>query len=102
MTALLTIAAVAARLEVSERTVRRFTADPLDPLPVVRLGKRCRRIDPAALEVWLARRREATPAPGPGLFAGFSDDARMALEGIFRTQSAPGTRNLQPTQGVTG
>jgi excisionase family DNA binding protein len=85
---LLTLASAAAQLGVSQRTVRRLIADETDPLPVVRLGERCRRVNPADLDLWLLRRRAACPAP-PGLFAGFSDDARTALESIFCTPTAP-------------
>ena len=67
-------------------------SDEIDPLPHVRVGRRHRRVDAVVdLEAWLARRRQITPAPPVGLFAGFSDEARRALEGLFCTQTC--TRN---------
>ncbi len=93
---LLTVGAVAKRLGVSTRQVRRFLSDPTDPLPHVRLGRRCRRIAPAELDVWLRRRRETAVRQEPGLFAGFSDDARSALEQLC---SAP-TMHPQRRKGA--
>jgi excisionase family DNA binding protein len=86
----LTLRAVAARLQVSDRQVRRFVADRRDPLPVLRLGPRSRRVAVADLEAWCARRRETAVAVEPGLFAGFSDEARAALESLFLRDDAGG------------
>lgn len=83
MTEALSLRAVAAQLGVSDRQVRRFIADTRDPLPVLRLGPRSRRVAVADLEAWCARRRETTPTIEPGLFSGFSDEARTALESLF-------------------
>jgi hypothetical protein len=80
---LLKLAEVAARLHVSDRQVRRFLGDPTDPLPFVRLGSRSRRVESTELELWVRRHRKVRPTPEAGLFAGFSPDARTALEGLF-------------------
>jgi hypothetical protein len=95
---LLTLATTAAQLGVSDRQVRRLIADPLDPLPIVRFGPRCRRVDPVDLEAWVNRRRGTHPAPPPGLFAGFSDDARKALEELC---SAPEMQPTRPKSATT-
>jgi hypothetical protein len=89
---LLTLSAVATQLEVSDRQVRRLVDSPFDPLPVVQFGPRCRRVDPTDLAAWVSRRRRTLPAPPPGLFAVFSDDARKALEELC---SAP---EMQPAE----
>jgi hypothetical protein len=99
--ALLTLAAVAKQLGVSDRQVRRFIADPQDPLPVVQLSARCRRVDPVDLDAWICRRRQAQPAPPPGLFGGFSEDARQALEELFCTRNAPRLRQVRENARVT-
>jgi excisionase family DNA binding protein len=77
---LLTLATVAQQLGVSVRQVRRHVDAAFDPLPVVQLGPRSRRVSPTDLEAWVNRRRGTHPAPSPGLFSGFSEDARNALE----------------------
>jgi len=50
---LLTVADVAKRLSVSTRTIQRLVAGRR--LPVIRLGPRLIRFDPARIEQWIAR-----------------------------------------------
>ena len=52
---LLTVQQVAARLQVSVRTVRRWISDGL--LPCTRLGARCVRVSTGELAAFLARSR---------------------------------------------
>jgi excisionase family DNA binding protein len=60
---LLTIADVAARLNVSEKTVRRMVER--SDLPVVRLGHRSLRVDPDELEAWLYSNGSYYPLADP-------------------------------------
>lgn len=85
----LSLKGVAERLGVSDRQVRRWVTDARDPLPTIKLGPRCRRVDVGELAAWIARRRELRRVVEPGLFAGFSDDARATLEGLFGGSTAP-------------
>jgi excisionase family DNA binding protein len=88
---------VAQHLNVSTRQVRRLHNRAVDPLPFVRVGGRSRRVNPTDLELWLLRQREVQRPPEPGLFAGFSDEARTALEGFFCAASAPEPGKTQAT-----
>jgi hypothetical protein len=54
-TTLLTPDEVRARLHITLRQWRRLRQGP-DPVPVVALSKKLQRIDPRALDAWLARR----------------------------------------------
>ncbi len=56
MTSLMTVRDLCGRLKVSRATVERMIRDPVDPLPLVRLG-RARRISERELAHWLRRRR---------------------------------------------
>lgn len=55
-----TINEAARTLRISHRQLRRLIHRQSDPLPVARIGYRTVRIDPAALDAWIAR--QTTPA----------------------------------------
>jgi excisionase family DNA binding protein len=61
------IATVARYLDASSSLVRKFMADPVDPLPAYRLGSDYR-IDRVDLDAWKARRKAAVQ-PGTGVDA---------------------------------
>ena len=60
MSALLTIAGVAARLSVSRTTAWRLISS--GAIPSVRVTHALRRVDPADLEAWIEGRRERGPS----------------------------------------
>jgi len=55
---LLTYKEVAHILNVSDRTVKNWTDQQNDPLPCIRLSKRCIRIDENELKDWIERRNK--------------------------------------------
>lgn len=60
-TRLLTIADVVDRTATSDRTVRRWMADPSDPLPAMRLGRTVR-FRPRDVDAWVDRQIERSMA----------------------------------------
>jgi hypothetical protein len=112
VTDLFTLDDVARQLRVTSRQLRRLRQGP-DPLPVVHLSRKLLRVDPAALDAWLARRQlpnglsdaytslhdwhgdAAVATAGRALPTGLGHQGRPALE----LDCADGTRGNRHPRG---